>query len=1341
MLWDGVQADMARAGTPLAQQGTDSCQRQGVPARYWGPSAGWLTENAVLILPVLALLLAPAGASSVALPEHGLILDRWGRADGLPLDHLNDLAVGDDDRLWLATVEGLWSFDGVAFASPPPAWTRSLGTARVWTVLGQPGGGALWILGEGQVGRLVDGEIERWQASIVPEGAAVAEEAAVSLTEDAAGLWLRTDARLYRITGWPEPWHPELFDEPSRGHGLGPDGSRWVAFPSGLVRVRPDGTVQRYGSTQGVPLPIIELRGLETGGPWIRAGPEERPMAWDGEGFVASSGDHLGPFTCSNVVYQPRVPCRPVHGGGRWRASTREVYLDGEKVLTLDSDVRISAEGRDGSLWIATGGDGLLRLRSAPIRMVRRGGADERVVGVWLDDAGEPWFATPSLGWWRVGASGPEPVVFEADRGPVPPGAYLFRAGGQAFAAGLGMLLRFESTQAGGPARGQAQGSGSWATGVASTVDERGRSWLATVSEGLLVDAGNGWGPWLDGDREVAAAGALAPLPGGEVLVAQRHVGLARTSAGGLERIDALAGRALNTRHLRRDGERMWVSTEDEGLCVIPDVGLPSAAWTLRCIGRQDGLPATGAHQSIEDRRGRTWVSTNHGLAVVRTSALDAFADGHADDVQWLNLDESQGMATSEANGGTDLGMALDGDGVLWVATQIGAVALDTTRFELPAPPAVTLRAGPGPLLLEPDHAPVQVDWSAPSLLWGEQVRYRSRLGGGAWSAASPVQSVQLARLAPGPSVFEVQAGLAGAWGPAARLELQRTPGWRERPEVWALLALTGTVGIAGAAALRQRALAARARLLEAVVRERTHEVRAQAEELASQRDSLALQAHRLRDLADLRTRMIVNLHHELRTPLALVLGPLREREHERDADLRLVRSNAERLATLLEQLGDVAHLEAGSTRVVARRGSLTDFARRCLERFHALARGRAQTLRFVDAGPELAWFDPDLLDKALANLVGNALKFTPVGGTVEVGVQAAGESVEIRVADTGPGVPEADRERVFERLYQVRRDDARPHEGSGLGLAIAKEVVELHGGTIGLRLREGGGSEFWFQVPRGVGHLAPEDIDLAAGPSLLPRESAPPEPAPSDAQTILVVEDNDEMRAYLCAALSEGRRVLAAADGREGLEILRRERPSLVVSDVMMPGLDGLALARAVRADPELAGTRIILVSAKTRVEDRAEALEVADAWLSKPFYLAELRAHVRRLLARPHLSAPGAPASTATGGTDADQRFADHLREVALARLGDSQLGLPELARLTGVSERSLQRRTVAMFGAPPSAWLLELRLEQAEVMLRRRQFTTVGEVAAAVGLSRSYFTRAYRARTGRAPGDDLG
>ncbi len=523
--------------------------------------------------------------------------------------------------------------------------------------------------------------------------------------------------------------------------------------------------------------------------------------------------------------------------------------------------------------------------------------------------------------------------------------------------------------------------------------------------------------------------------------------------------------------------------------------------------------------------------------------------------------------------------------------------------------------------------------------------------------------------------------------------------------------------------------------------------MRSRTEELRDRNDRLQAQADRLAELDRLKNAFVANVSHELRTPLALIAGPLEKvlpavEDPSARRSLDMVRRNAERLALLVDQLMDVARLESGGVPIRARRLDLGAFVRRTLERFDPACAAASLSLQSdTPAGPVPTFFDDDILDKVLSNLLSNALKFTPAGGSIHVALEAPehGEWARLRVSDSGIGIAQGDLVAIFDRFHQVESGMDRGREGAGIGLALARELVELHGGELFVQSVLGEGSTFTVHMPRGADHLAPGEIatSLRVAPAAEGADSEPGAPSESPGRArVLVVEDHPDMRAFLVEQLSEYFDVASACDGAEGLQAARDQRPGVIVSDVMMPGVDGLEMCRRLRADADLASIPVLLLSAKAEADDRADGLEVADDYMAKPFRMREVVARVHALLRRAEPSPDTSPPPVAV----VDDEDAQRLREAVLRGMGDDGFDIASLAKQLGISSRQLRRDVRRLTGDSPSAYVRRVRIEQAHQMLVTGAYSTVAEVAAAVGFTPNYFSRLYANWFGRPPTEDL-
>ena len=434
--------------------------------------------------------------------------------------------------------------------------------------------------------------------------------------------------------------------------------------------------------------------------------------------------------------------------------------------------------------------------------------------------------------------------------------------------------------------------------------------------------------------------------------------------------------------------------------------------------------------------------------------------------------------------------------------------------------------------------------------------------------------------------------------------------------------------------------------------RQLEREVVARSRELSAANETLRDVAAKLQELDRAKTEFFSNVSHEFRTPLTLMLGPLEDALADRGSPLdqeqrervALAHANALRLLKLVNTLLDFSRLQAG--RVNAHFAPL-DVGQATSELAGMFESAVHKTLvrLVVDCPrlPEPVWVDRDMWEKIVLNLVSNAFKFTQAG-EIAVRVRSDKAKVTLEVSDTGVGIPESELPRVFERFHRVAGVTGRTHEGTGIGLALAKELTELHGGQISVTSTVGVGTTFRVEIPAGFAHLPADSVSQQPADASSPREArahigdaerwlrtSNGQDSPSDEATsrgadsgrVLIVDDNADLRKYMSDLLLPFYTISTANDGVEGLAAARREKPDLIVSDVMMPVLNGMELVRELRADPTVASIPVILVSARAGEESAIEGLDSgSDDYLIKPFsaqeLLARVRTHIRLARAR---------------------------------------------------------------------------------------------------------------------------
>ena len=663
------------------------------------------------------------------------------------------------------------------------------------------------------------------------------------------------------------------------------------------------------------------------------------------------------------------------------------------------------------------------------------------------------------------------------------------------------------------------------------------------------------------------------------------------------------------------------------------------------------------------------------------------------------------------------------------------------------------------------------------------RLRYEYRLDDEAWEPAAQT-SLLLAGLAPGAHAVAVRARHElGPFGPVvSHAFVVPTPFYRA---TWftALLALLVVGVAAGGYRLRMRAVRRKEATLVALVHERTHSLAEAMQTLAEAKETTEEQARQLAELDQLKSRFFANISHELRTPLTLIIAPLQDvLADERGLSSRTRRAiegplqSARRLSELVDQILRLSRLEASDARLDLRPVDLGALLRARVRAFAPVAACRRIALT-ADTPPEpvVVRLDPEAMTTVMDNLLSNALKYTPEGGRVRGTLVPDGAHAVLAVEDTGPGIPPEALPHVFERFYRAADGEpggATPSAGTGIGLDLAHELVLLHEGTIGVESELGVGTVFTVRLPFEAGLGAPEpgasagvagdgsaartleaadfevgvpERDAGGAPAMEragERETVGPDAVGPDAPSVLIVEDNDAVRAYLAERLGRHFRVLTASDGVEGLAAARTHAPDLVVSDVMMPRMDGLALCRALKADDALAAVPVVLLTARASPEHAVEGLGAgADDYMEKPFESAELVARIRRHLARNAALSARYGRRILVGpqeveATSADAAFLERLTFVLEERHHEPSLSVEDVAFELGVSPRQFRRRLGALTARSPSEHLRSFRLARAAQLLGAGA-GTVSETAYRVGFSNArVFARQFRAHFGCAP-----
>ncbi|MDE6786410.1 MAG: response regulator, partial [Muribaculaceae bacterium] len=489
--------------------------------------------------------------------------------------------------------------------------------------------------------------------------------------------------------------------------------------------------------------------------------------------------------------------------------------------------------------------------------------------------------------------------------------------------------------------------------------------------------------------------------------------------------------------------------------------------------------------------------------------------------------------------------------------------------------------------------------------------------------------------------------------------------------------------------------------------------------------------------ISEEKIKFFTDVSHDIRTPMTLVMSPLEsllKEEHDSDvkAKLNVMHRNAQRVMGLLNQLLDISKLDKGKMRLTCRKTNAVAFVEELVELFKPQAEGKKQTLTFTELNdPGEVWLDRDNFDKIIVNLISNALKYTPEEGAIDVAVDTAdedglGKCLKVSVTDTGIGLDEKALPRLFEPFYRIREDHLPGTVGFGIGLDLCRRLVELHHGVIKAANRTDGvkGSVFTVIIPIEKSNYSDaelndkqiEDNEASRHIIMSDRPTAvdlPARPKPMTAGgKVLVVDDDAELRGYIASTLAKYYKVKEAADGNEALKIMSDWMPDIVVSDVVMPGMDGLTMLKRMKSNADTNHIPVVLLSSKNAIADRMAGWDKgADGYLGKPFNIDELSALVDTLIEnRQRMKGKYSGAQEIEGKIDApemkgnDEVLMDRIMKEINAHIDDPGLNVEKLSSEVGVSRAHLHRKMKDLIGMTPSDYIRNIRLKRACELLKR-------------------------------------
>ena len=504
------------------------------------------------------------------------------------------------------------------------------------------------------------------------------------------------------------------------------------------------------------------------------------------------------------------------------------------------------------------------------------------------------------------------------------------------------------------------------------------------------------------------------------------------------------------------------------------------------------------------------------------------------------------------------------------------------------------------------------------------------------------------------------------------------------------------------------------------------------------------------RDMEEAKMQFLINATHDIRSPLTLIMEPLKKLKErlgnaeEYQADIDTIDRNAQRLLTLVNQILDKRRLDKHQMKLSCRETNLVEFSQGLVSLFTYNANLRGINIRLeIPETPVNAWIDRNKLDKAIANLLSNAFKYTPNGGEIIFRIEKQDKKVLFYVIDSGKGLGKNDDAKtLFERFYQGKNSADMHLGGSGIGLNLCRSIVRLHGGAVYAHNREDGksGACFIIELPLGKEHLKTNQIYSDNGKTKKKQQRD----AASRNCKILLVDDDIEICRYLKSELSDWYRFVICNNGKEALNQLFSDDFDLVISDVVMPEMDGITLLKNIKGNANISHVPVIMLTSKSEISDRLEGIKLgADAYLAKPFSLEELHLtidnlidNVRRLKGKfsGALKQDDKVEKIEVKGND--EELMERIMKVVNENMSDSDFNVEKMCDEVGVSRTQLHRKLKEMTGVPTSEFLRNIRLNEAARLIRERKIN-ITQVSYMVGFANnSHFSTAFKKYFGMSP-----
>ncbi len=789
--------------------------------------------------------------------------------------------------------------------------------------------------------------------------------------------------------------------------------------------------------------------------------------------------------------------------------------------------------------------------------------------------------------------------------------------------------------------------------------------------------------------------------------------------------------------------KRIWVMTQGGGLNQYLGAGKGFKVFTVN-----NGLGSNSLRGMVEDAKGDMWFSTNGGISKMDGKTL-----------KFVNFEEADGLQGKEF-----MTNAVAKNSQNWLffggVNGLNYLKSDSLRMRLDVPPVYftklkifnkEVEAGEDNsplrvdilstkhLVLQPNQSVFSLDFVALEYQRPKNNRYAYYLEGfeNEWNLVGTQRTVTYTNLSPGDYIFKVKASNSdGIWAEKPyELKITVLPPWYRTWWAYVLYLV----------------------LLAAVIYAFIREVQVR-EAFRTDLRLKEIEKERIQELEQVKTHFFTNISHELRTPLTLITSPLEKYflsnaslNKDQKTKINSIYQNAQKLLRLINQLLDLSKIESGNVQPVVEKHDLVRQLHSIKQSFDAYAQQKQIKLKW-DAPVEslFVYYDADIIEKCVTNLLSNAFKFTPEDGIIGIRLElhkvykGASESinrVSIHVSDTGKGISAEHRQHIFDRFYQIPEKVDRV--GTGVGLSLCKELIEVHRGSIEVQSDLGAGSDFKIQFPVTLEAFDPAWVKSGSKEvkELQSQLVDSAQVIQQEKQILLIVEDHAEMRAFIREIFERSFQVIEADRGEAGLEMALTYLPDVVITDWMMPGMSGVNLCKQIRKNAKTSHIPVVILTSKSSQESQIEGMQSgADDFISKPFHADILELRVAKLLeAKERLRKSWQDSVLNQDLQQAfvfEDEFLSKATQVVIEHLEEADFDVEHLEQAMDMSKMQLYRKLKMLTSLAGNEFIRSIRLQQARLLLEKGSLN-VSEVAYQVGFNDpAYFTRAFKKQYGHSP-----